>query len=235
MRNIFRSVSENQIGFDRFVGCCLIIVLGLLPSCARLSHSAKVALDLGGRQFAASEQFAQSGTLVLSGTVPVDSVVAVSIESNAQKTGPVLYAPLIGYFPPSSQFLPADNETWLEIDRQTKIVRVLKGDDVVKQCSIDGSVSLDPGVYPLQHKEQQPLWYASDQYFTQRELLVPDKTDTARYLRGALGQYALFISPNVSLHSAPIWSEEVGGVQINRQDMSAVYELLPIGASILIK
>lgn len=215
---------------------CLVLALGLLPGCAQLSHSAKVALDLGGRQFAASEKFAQSGTLVLSGTVPIESVVTpVDIESNAQKSGPVLYAPLIGYFPPSSQFLPAENETWLEIDRQTKSIRVLKGDDVVKQCSLDGSVSLNPGVYPLQHKEQQPLWYATDRYFIQRELLVPDKTDSARYLRGALGQYALFISPNVSLHSAPIWSEEVGGVRMNREDMSAVYELLPIGASILVK
>jgi len=146
-----------------------------------------------------------------------------------------LFAPLIGYFPPAHAYMPADNETWLEVDSKKKTLTLFKGKSAIKEIKGEGSVSLDEGEYYLQHKQKQPLWYAPDDYFKKRKLNIPSPGDRLRYRRGALGNYALYPTTTFPIHCGPIWSKDVGGLRVSATELSSIYYMLPVGAPIVVK
>ncbi len=224
----------NQRNVTYFLRVSLIVLLApflLSTGCAKVSkffpRSSSTPTDVD--TFVLEERFAPSGTIVLSRQLP-DLLEVASIEEKHSST----MAPLIGYVPPSSAFLPADNETWLEINRETLLVSLHKGKEVIQAVQGEGKIALKPGIYPLQQKQKSPVWYASDEYFTKRALPVP-KEEEARYLRGALGPYALYLDTTFPIHSSAVWSDEVGGVRISRMELSAIYDQLPIGTSVVVK
>ena len=155
--------------------------------------------------------------------------------SQIKPDSPSVMAPLIGYFPPLMSFVPAENEVWLEVDRTTAKIAVYKGREVVKQIQGEGVVSMNTGEYFLQHKQKQPLWYAPNEYFTKRQLAVPASENRLRYRRGALGDLALYPTTTFPIHSAPLWSDEVGGLRISETDLAAIYFMLPVGAPVVVK
>lgn len=184
------------------------------------------ARSLIGSPFGAQQQdFLASGTIIISHSVP-------DRETSQPETA---LAPLIGYFPPAASYLPADNETWLEIDRNSKKVNVYKGKSLIKQIAAEGQVSIDVGEYYLQRKQKQPLWYASDEYFQKRQLSTPTAGDRLRYRKGALGKYALYPTTTFPIHCGPVWSDDVGGLRISSNDLSSIYYMLPVGAPIVVK
>lgn len=155
--------------------------------------------------------------------------------SVAKPDSPAVMAPLIGYFPPLMSFVPAENEVWLEVDRATAKISLYKGHEVVKQIQGEGVVSMNAGEYFLQHKQKQPLWYAPNEYFTKRQLAVPATENRLRYRRGALGELALYPTTTFPIHSAPLWSDEVGGLRISAADLASIYFMLPVGAPVVVK
>lgn len=157
---------------------------------------------------------------------------AVSFES---KRDPLEFAPLVGFFPLSIQFKPADNEVWMQIIKDQNQIEVYRGKDLIKTIVTEGSVALAPGEYPLQHKQRNPLWYAPDEYFSKRELRVPPRGDHFRYRRGALGNYAVYPTMDFVIHSGPFWSEEVGGLKVSEADLAAIFVMLNIGTPIIVK
>src|SRR5262245_48772801 len=85
-----------------------------------------------GNFFSGGEKYLESGTIILSHQVPnKDKSVAalaqppLSVEEGQSPTARVM-APLVGYFPPAVTYLPADNETWLEINRDSKTLVLFK-------------------------------------------------------------------------------------------------------------
>jgi len=125
-------------------------------------------------------QFQKSGTILLSRAMP-QKVARASVPGTHR-----MMMPLIGYIPPSVGFLPADNETWLEIDSLSKKLTLFRGKKVLAVVQAEGMIGAEPGLYALQHKEKDPLWYAPDKYFSKRKLGVPTEDAQTRYLRGAL-------------------------------------------------
>ena len=202
-----------------FLGCSSRIMPQNLFSSSLFSSSLSSA-------FSSSPKYLESGSIILSHQVPSKEVRA----ANAR-----VLAPLIGYFPPAVTYLPADNETWLEITRETKTLVLFKGKGVIKEILGEGEVSIAPGDYYLQHKQKQPLWYAPNEYFAKRQLNVPAASDRLRYRRGALGKYALFPTTTFPIHCAPIWTEDVGGLKVSATDLSSIYYMLPVGAPIVVK
>lgn len=142
---------------------------------------------------------------------------------------------VFAFVPPAIGFDPADNETWLEIERETKSLTLNRGKTVIKKIQAEGTVDLDAGLYALQHKQKRPLWYAPDSYFVKRRMKVPGNSERQRYRRGALGQYVLYPTTTFPIHSGPIWTADVGGLRLSRSDLSSIYYMLPIGASIVVK
>lgn len=173
--------------------------------------------------------FAPSGTIVLSREMPRE--LSEPNDTVASK----LMAPLVGFAPPSVGFLPANNEAWLEINKDSQLLTLYQGKEVVRAIHAEGKVNLKPGNYPLEQKQKSPVWYARDGYFTKRRLTVPSADDPLRYLRGALGSYALYLNTSFPIHSAAIWSEDVGGLRLAQAELETIYDVLPIGATIVVK
>lgn len=201
----------------------LIICVFSIVSCSSLTYP-----------FHSASSFKSSGTIVMSHRVPDNASFSNLSNSDKLASSPSLFAPLIGYFPAMS-YLPADNEIWIEISRSEKKISIYKGKETLKDIKAEGNVELDAGEYYLQHKQKQPLWYASDDYFKNRKLEVPDSSARLRYRKGALGRYALYPTTNFPIHCAPIWTEEVGGLKVSLNDMVDIYSMIPVGAPIIVK
>ena len=155
--------------------------------------------------------------------------------STAENGKPAQFAPLIGYFPPAVSYVPAENETWLEISREQHQLTLFKGKNIVKKMNIEGTITLDVGDYFLQHKQKNPLWYAPNEYFAKRQLRVPNEEDRLRYRRGALGKFALFPTNTFPIHSAPVWTSEVGGLRVSEADLHSIFLMIPVGAPVVVK
>jgi hypothetical protein len=176
--------------------------------------------------------FAASGSVVITAAVPSqDSLPSITI--------PVQTKPgiLLGYIPPVIGFIPASNQVWGEIDRKTKTFTIHRGQSVIAEMPGQGDVPLNPGTYSVQHKLTRPKWYAPDSYFENRGLEVPadSQAPRARYRRGALGNYALYVTEDWAIHSSMEYSPEVGGFRVGQNDLASIYYLLPVGSSIKIK
>ena len=185
-------------------------------------------------------QFLASGSILLSHKIPTqfatlgDTATANILEPSKEQA-PRLMAPLIGYFPPAAAYLPAENETWLEVIKDEKKIVLRKGKESVKEIAGEGEINIKPGEYYLQHKQKQPLWYAPDDYFAKRKLQTPDTQNRLRYRKGALGQYVLYPTTAFAIHCAPIWSEDVGGLRVSLSELSSIYYMLPVGAPIVVR
>lgn len=199
-----------------------------------LSHSLPSAGPSAGETVSVAKLHAPEADkiqLASSDLASSDEVVELPAERPERK----LFAPLIGYFPPAHAYLPADNETWLEVDSTKKKLTLFKGKSAIKEILGEGDVSIGEGDYYLQHKQKQPLWYAPDDYFTKRKLNVPGAGDRLRYRRGALGSYALYPTTTFPIHCGPVWSQDVGGLRVSAAELSSIYYMLPVGAPIVVK
>lgn len=203
------------------------------------------------------KQFSNSGTIILS--YPISKLIndknqelslnsdisnIENISNKSEKTSTNIntdlvdngkFAPLLGFIPLHSSFQPADNEVWLELDREKSKVNLYRGKEKIKELSAQGKINLTPGQYPLQHKQKSPLWYAPDEYFEKRQLRTPPRGDHFRYRRGALGQYALYPTMDFIIHCGPFMSDEVGGLRLEPNDLLEVFNTLSIGSSIVVK
>lgn len=177
-----------------------------------------------------SSNFLKSGTIILSRKMP-ESNAPVSDLSKQH-----LMSPLIGYIPPTKGFLPASNEAWMEIDSASKTLVVFQGDRILAQAQAEGNIDMPKGtVVALQQKQERPVWYATDEYYTRRELTPPPAGARERFLRGALGSKVLYPTATLPIHSAPLWSDDIGGLRVERAQLTALFNALPVGASIVVK
>ena len=178
----------------------------------------------------AGSKFLSSGSIVLS------RQISESVLAPMAKTSPeTKYSPILGYIPPMTGILPAANEIWLEIDSSRKTMTLIKGEQRLKSVPMEGEVPLTPGKYALQYKQHFPTWYAPDSYFEKRNLQVPGEQDQSRYLKGALGEYALYPTSSVVIHSSPLWSDEIGGLRVKKNEIAEVFSQLSLGSSIVVK
>lgn len=134
-------------------------------------------------------------------------------------------------------FLPADIDergTWLSISLSEKTARLMKGAKEILSARINPMQKdgLAPGSYELLHKQRNALWYAPEDYFTNRRMSVPPSGGNERYLRGALGDFVLYIDRNLPLHCSPISAPEIGGIRVQEADLARLYYHLEVGALI---
>lgn len=140
--------------------------------------------------------------------------------------------------------------SWLEIDRITSLVRLKQGDQTIQEVAAKFPVALAAGQYSVIHKQRNPLWYANTEYFNRRGLAVPAEGSRDRFLRGALGDFAIFMQeaaaqnqstaddehkPMTQIHCGPAWSEELGGAQIEGTVMAKLYNALEIGSAVIVR
>jgi len=179
---------------------------------------------------APGSSYLSTGSIVLSRQIS-ESVVAPNVTASSDAK----YSPILGYIPPMTGILPASNEIWLEINASAKTMTLVKGEQRLKTIPMQGEMPLAPGKYALQYKQHFPTWYAPNSYFEKRNLQVPGDQDQGRYLKGALGEYALYPTSTVVIHSSPIWSNEIGGLRVKKNEIAEVFSQLSLGSSIVVK
>lgn len=204
----------------RLRSVCIALTVGLLglSLCACLCSCSGTATTTSPTlaQNAIASQYQDSGIIVLSRRLPVVST-------------PNERFSLLGFLPNSQR------GNWLDIDRGSKSVKLMSGDSLILQATgAEGIASLPVGNFSIQHKQRAALWYAPDSYFSSRGLQTPTEGSRDRLLRGALGEFVLFIDESHPLHEGPIWSAEIGGVRLDESDISRMYYQLDLGALVSI-
>lgn len=175
-----------------------------------------------------STNFLSSGSIVLSKTVP-NSVASQQIAK--EKLDFEDMNQLLGYFPPTDEFSPAFNETWLEINSKEGKVSLMQGDLPIEQFNFTGIISAKEGAYYVSAKQIDPIWNAPASYFINRGLSIPSNSSRA----GAYGDMAVFATGGLVIHSAPVWISEVGGLKVSQKKLSKIFSSLPLGSQILVK
>lgn len=130
-------------------------------------------------------------------------------------------------------FLSSDDNiegNWLLVDIKRHTLSIKQGDNTLETFAIQGNSGLRPGIYSVFHKEQEPLWYANDNYYLSRNLVPPQRDSRERYVKGALGSYAIFLNDNFAIHDSKIGSYDVQGIRVDSNDIQKVYSSLKSGA-----
>jgi len=172
---------------------------------------------------ASSKRWLSSGSLVLSRPAP----------EVAQSGGTVALG-----FSPMSQVVTANgmhSGAWLLMDADKGEVVMMRGSAEEKRLRAEGLEGIKKGRYQVLHKQSNPAWHATDAYFTRRGLEVPAEGSPRRFLRGALGSHVIFLDKNTPLHSAPHYSEDVGGVRIDPAALESLFGELEVGSAIEVR
>lgn len=183
-----------------------LLILPLLSACGSIQNTS-----------APSREALKNGSIVIARPIP-----------DVQQ-GPVA---MLGFMPSSQNRLG----NWISIDRSTGTLTLRENDASLLSLKIsDGIDSLKPGVFTVVHKQKQPLWYARDSYFTSRGLEVPAEGSKERFRKGALGEYALYLTPEFPIHAGPVWSTDVGGLRVSEEALSRLYFQLDVGVPVEVK
>ena len=130
-------------------------------------------------------------------------------------------------------FLAADNKidgNWLLVDTRRRTLSIKNGDTTLDTVAIQGNIGVRPGMYSVFYKEESPLWYATDNYYYSRNMTPPEQFSKERYVKGALGNFAIFLSENIAIHDSKISTFDVQGLRIDSNDIKKVYSSLKSGA-----
>ncbi|GEM_PF-2898922 len=123
----------------------------------------------------------------------------------------------------------------LIIDRAKRSASFYKGTEELLTFATEISPALKAGKFTVVLKQEDPLWYAPPVYFYARNLAVPANGTIERFRRGALGDRAIFISPEIAIHSSPVSEDSINGVRLSPHDMMSIYDNLPINAAVIIR
>ena len=149
-----------------------------------------------------------SGSLTISRPLP--EIKLAALDSNK----------ILGFSPA----LGIHSGDWLSLDRSSKTISLMRGENKIFSANFELSDKIQPGSFKLIHKQTKPAWYADDNYFTNRKLEVPSKNDAQRFLKGALGDFVLILDKEISLHNAPLWAQDdVGGLRLADNDIARIY------------
>ncbi len=158
-----------------------------------------------------------------------DGILALSRPVPPQETG-ATPGSLLGFVPAPGM----TSNLWLSIRTGSGVLELMNGTTVVGTLRGEGLSELPPGQYTVLHKQKSPLWYAPDSYFSSRMLPIPEAGDKSRYLRGALGEFAIFIDKEIPLHCGPVWNADIGGVRLDEAELSKLFYSVAVGAAITI-
>ena len=198
-------------------------------------------MSVGRRDFQWLASLVFVGSVYLAGCVAIDDAAksqgdawlrdgSILLSRSAPPAPALKPAPLLGFVPTRSSTEVLSPS--IVIDRTSGTLS-LPGS--TESLPVRVPSDLAQGTHPVLLKQMNPLWYAPDSYYAQRGMLLPPSGDRVRYLRGALGTHAIFLGDNFALHSAPLWTENVGGVQLNADMLQSLFARVQVGALVEIR
>lgn len=190
----------------------------------------------------------EPGFLELTRAMPeVTKIVA----GNGEAKPPAITTGLLGFMPmevkvgavaeKAEEVTPSIHPS-LTIDKATQAV-ILEGtldpltgnSKVEKLGQLRKTVELGEGDYVVETRQQNPLWYAPDDYFKRRNLPIPAVGAKGRFLRAAYGEKGVFLSGGVALYQGEEAVPEINGVPMSAELMAKIYETLPPGSVVRVK
>ena len=222
----------------------LVVAIQSITGCSVISskNNESNILNNNTSQNNPSEQkivtFNNQGSLIISRKAPEFSVMYSkknSLKSSKKELGFV-------NLPENINKELEDNssqKTWILIDKTSNEVTIFSENKnnystVFEKTTAKNLETLTPGVYTVQLKVKDPSWYASDSYYENRNLDIPNSGDKNRFLKGALGEYALFIDNLTPLYSTQFSTNEINGVNING-NCKNLYDKVQIGSRVIIR
>lgn len=207
---------------DAILGAAGILIVGLLAGCG-LTKGSPGTVD--------SVAWLNSGALSFGGPVPAPGQLGSTAATSPQKGGSTEDASNYSYgFAPTSE-----GSRSLVLDtRHNRAVLMQAGKELASADLLDTS-GLAAGSYTVAHKQRNPLWHAPDYYFQSRGLATPAEGDKQRYLRGAFGDFALFVSPTEAIHSGPFALSELTGARLDEQAFAKIFYLVEVGDTIQVQ
>ena len=188
---------------------------GLLSACSLLSSSNDSKLS------PPATNYSGEGIVSLAGPIPAIQPPSAILAS----------ARALGFVPTQA----IHDGSWVSIESSTGMVRLMNGSSELRSGVAEGAKNLRTGTFQLRHKQRSALWHAPESYFASRGLAVPAAGAKDRFLRGALGEFSLFIDKATPIHSGPLWTQELGGLRIEENLLSSFYYSLEVGAPIEVR
>lgn len=131
--------------------------------------------------------------------------------------------------------LPEPEGPWLKINRASSLIQLIEADQILASAKGDNFQSLPSGRFEVVHKQRRAPWHASSDYFNARKLAVPPSGASTRFLRGALGEFAIFLTKDLPVHSGPVSSPEIGGAKVAEKELSRIYYQIDVGTTVTIE
>jgi hypothetical protein len=151
--------------------------------------------------------------------------------------------------------LSLKNKDFGEVVNKNRIFFSLKARSIVVQNSENNLLVSAPvnnftqdlaeGSYIVKLRQLNPVWHASDEYFENRGKPIPPSGAQSRFLKGALGSFAVFLKrdslgtvknlansttpDSIAIHSAKEWTKEVGGIQVSNSELEKISTNLNVG------
>ncbi|MGB0911877.1 MAG: L,D-transpeptidase, partial [Nitrospirales bacterium] len=148
----------------------------------------------------------------------------------------------------------ANKEISLLLDLSQNLLQVKRGNHVIHTALAatgSGKVLQDPqnpsrkwkfetprGDFTIQNKLTKPVWIRPDWAFIEKGVPVP-KDRKRRLLPNALGDYALGFGDGYFIHGALYtyllgFNVTHGCIQLNDEDLQYIYDMVPVGAKLVI-
>jgi len=127
------------------------------------------------------------------------------------------------------------NEIGLTIDIKAGILSITKKGHKLFSIPAEISTNIKTGKYSVILKQNEPLWYAPDNYFTKRRLEIPAQGSIERFRRGALGDSVIFFGTDLSIHSSPVNENSIIGARVSPSEIDSIYDSLDAGSTVIIR
>jgi lipoprotein-anchoring transpeptidase ErfK/SrfK len=95
------------------------------------------------------------------------------------------------------------------------------------------------GIFEVGRMKRDPVWFAPDWHFVEQRRPVPPRDSPDRYVRGILGDYALYIDDEIAIHgtrdrSSVGRASSHGCLRMYNEDIAVVYGLVALGTKVII-
>lgn len=181
-----------------------------------------------GVVLAAPALHAQAETLALT-TVSATNSAAVG-EKNALEKG--RYAVLIDLDENRLYFKQGEMTLWSAPVGTGTGMRVITEKEAWK-------FSTPRGRFQIQYKERNPVWIAPDWFYVENNLPIPPRDHPSRYMKGTLGEAAVYISPDLAIHGTDrpeLIGQRVshGCIRLENRYAVRLYNSVQVGTEVII-
>ena len=153
---------------------------------------------------------------------------SITISRSMPEVSQLTSSPMLGFMPFTSQ----KNAVTIDLSKQRLSFRTADGQTI--RARFAGKVK-QTGNFTVSLIEENPVWHASKDYYSDRGLETPKSGSKERYLKAILGEQAIYLSNGAVIYSSKHKTPYVDGINLKRSDFRKVLKTLKIGDSAQIK